>query len=82
MHHPRGTDIPGQGGGVAVTAREQPVCISPVVLISPVRVVVLLSLSKETDRMHHPRGTDIPGQGGGVAVTVSRYSPYASSPWY
>ena len=43
MHHPRGTDIPGQGGGVDVTvSRTDRMHQSPVVLISPVRVVVLV----------------------------------------
>ena len=61
MQHPRGTDIPGQGGGVGITSYKiQTVCIIPVVLISPVRVVVLLSLLQDTDRMHNPRGSDIP----------------------
>ena len=71
MHHPRGTDIPGQGGGVGITIiKTQTVCIIPVVLISPVRVVVLCHFYKDTDRMHHPRGTDIPGQSGGVGITI------------
>ena len=42
--HPRGTDIPGQGGGVGITYKDTDRCRRPSVLISPVKVVVLLSL--------------------------------------
>ena len=84
MHHPRGTDIPGQGGGVGITSiKTQTVCIIPVVLISPVRVVVLEYFIKIQTVCIIPGGRDIPGQGGGVG---SHYNKDADrmhqSPWY
>ena len=81
MHNPRGTDIPGQGGGVvSLLSRNRPYAEVPVVLISPVKVVVLLSLYKEQTVCIRPRGTDIPGQGGGVGVTSIKIQPVCSSP--
>ena len=54
MHHPRGTDIPGQGGGVGITIiKIQTVCSIPGGRDIPGQGGgVVITDSKDADRMH------------------------------
>ena len=50
------------------------------VVILPVMLVVLLSLSRDTARMQIPACRDITGEVGGVAVTASQQNTVVPNP--